>query len=603
MAKKFDEITFEVIKNALESIAEEMALVIMRTAHSAICRDSLDYSTAVCDCQGRIVAQGLMTALHLGSFPFAMKALIKNFNNDINPEDIFAVNDPYGGGGMHLPDIYVIKPIFYEKSLVGYATTLVHHTDIGGITPGGTAVHATEIFQEGLRIPMLKMQDAGKQNETLIKIIEKNVRVPKKVLGDLQAQIAACNTAEKGFIELLERYGVKELNFYIEEIHNYAELVMKEEISSLPDGNYSFNDFIDGYGEDPSPIIFKVNVEICGEKVIVDWSGTSPQVNCAINAPGPFIYSATYLAFRCLLRTEIPNSEGYLRPIKVIAPAGSIVNPHFPAAANARGITGFRALDTLFGALSKAIPERIPAAGEGGATNPAIGGKHGDALFVFTETVLGSWGGRPNFDGIDGLANLAANQSNQPVEFIETENPIEVVHYSLVKNSGGPGKYRGGMAISREWRLLADEAVFTIRSDRRTQLAYGGSEGKKGTPSFNILNRGKQKTILPVLPSESVNLKKGNSVRHIQSGAGGYGNPLERDPELVLEDVLDEKFSIDYVQKEYGVVIDPKTMCMDKESTYKLRKELKGNNKLEEFSHIKQFTKSLGIKLNEINYK
>ena len=171
MAKKFDEITFEVIKNALESIAEEMALVIMRTAHSAICRDSLDYSTAVCDCQGRIVAQGLMTALHLGSFPFAMKALIKNFNNDINPEDIFAVNDPYGGGGMHLPDIYVIKPIFYEKSLVGYATTLVHHTDIGGITPGGTAVHATEIFQEGLRIPMLKMQDAGKQNETLIKNI------------------------------------------------------------------------------------------------------------------------------------------------------------------------------------------------------------------------------------------------------------------------------------------------------------------------------------------------------------------------------------------------------------------------------------------------
>ena len=236
---------------------------------------------------------------------------------------------------------------------------------------------------------MLKMQDAGKQNETLIKIIEKNVRVPKKVLGDLQAQIAACNTAEKGFIELLERYGVKELNFYIEEIHNYAELVMKEEISSLPDGNYRVNDFIDGYGEDPSPINFKVNVEICGEKVIVDWSGTSPQVNCAINAPGPFIYSATYLAFRCLLRTEIPNSEGYMRPIKVIAPPGSIVNPHFPAAANARGITGFRALDTLFGALSKAIPERIPAAGEGGATNPAIGGKHGDAQFVFTETVLG----------------------------------------------------------------------------------------------------------------------------------------------------------------------------------------------------------------------
>ena len=597
MVGKIDPITFEVIKNALDSLADEMALVVMRSAHSAICRDSLDYSTAVCDGQGRMVSQGLMTALHLGSFPFAMRILIEQYREEMGPGDIFATNDPYGGGGMHLPDIYVTKPIFFEGRIEGYATTLVHHTDIGGITPGGTAVHATEIYQEGLRIPLLKLYDRGEPNETLFKFIEKNVRVPKKVLGDLRAQVAACHTAENQFRELLEKYGAPAMRLYMNEMHDYAERVMRDEIRSLPDGACAFTDFIDGFGEDPEPIPFRVKVTVKGDGITVDWTGSSPQVKGAINAPGPWIYSATYVALRSMVRADIPNSEGYMRPIKVIAPVGSIVNPNLPAAANARGITGFRAIDAILGALAKVVPERVPAAGEGGATNPSIGGLWRGEPFVFTEGVSGAWGGRPDRDGIDGLANLAANQSNQPIEMIESDNPIEVVHYGLVKDSGGPGKYRGGMASSREWRLVADEAVFTIRSDRRAHLPYGVAGGKSGTPSWNILNPGPNQKILPVLPRESTQLRQGDSVRHILPGAGGYGDPLERDPRLVLEDVRDEKFSIAYVKREYGVVIDPETLTLDEGATRRLRRrKARGRERdPDPESHVRHFERSLGL--------
>ena len=602
MTRTIDPVTFEVVKNALDSIADEMALVIMRSAHSAICRDSLDYSTAVCDGQGRMVAQGQLTALHLGSFPFAMQILIEQYGDNMRPGDIFAVNDPYGGGGMHLPDIYVTMPIFHEGAVEGYATTVVHHTDVGGITPGATAVHATEIYQEGLRIPLLKLYDEGRPSEMLFKIIEKNVRVPKKVLGDLRAQVAACHAGEKAFLELLGRYGAPVLHDYLDEMHDYAERVMRDEIRSLPDGSYDFTDYIDGFGHDPEPVVFQVKMTVDGDNITADWTGTSPQVKGAINAPGPFIYSATYLTLRCMVRSSIPNAEGYMRPINVIAPPGSIVNPHLPAAANARGITGFRAMDTVFGALAKAVPDRVPAAGEGGATNPSIGGQHNGEPFVFTETVLGSWGGRPDRDGVDGLANLAANQSNQPIEFIESDNPIEIVRYGLVKDSGGPGKYRGGMAITREWRLLADEAVFTIRSDRRRHQPYGLVGGASGTPSFNILNPGKDQKILPVLPRESTDLRKGESICHAQPGAGGYGDPLERDPAVVLEDVLDDKFGLDYVKREYGVVIDTATMTVDAPATRRLRKRkaAAGRRRQGPASHVAHFVRSLGLGLAEI---
>lgn len=550
-----DPITLEVVHNALDSIADEMALVLMRTAFSPVVRDSMDYSTGLCDRHGQMVAQGLTTALHLGSFPDMMAVLCKKYAGKMRDGDLFVLNDPYGSGGMHLPDIYIVKPLFFEGNVEGYATTLVHHTDIGGITPGSTAVHATEIFQEGFRIPLMRLSNAGEENDTLLTLLAANVRVPDRVLGDIRAQIASCHGAARAYATLLERYGCILVRQCIDRLHEISEAQMRETIGALPDGTYRFEDFIDGFGIDPVPISFRVAVIVSGDSVTVDWTGTSPQVAAAINAPGPFIRSATYVAFRCLVSARIPNTVGYMKPIRVVAPEGSIVNPRFPAACNARGIVGFRAIDALMGALAQAAPGRVYAAGEGGATNPSIGGMHEGRPFVFTETILGSWGGRPDSDGLDGAANLAANQSNQPVETLEFNAPIEIVEYALALNSGGPGKFRGGMAVRRTYRILAEQGVFTLRSDRRLHLPYGLQGGYSGTPSYTVILRGGKTTMLPVLPQDKIDVKRGDIIVHVQPGGGGFGNPLERDPALVLEDVLDGRISVEYALGVYGVVV------------------------------------------------
>jgi len=592
MAQSVDPITFEVIKNGLDSIADQMALVLMRTAYSSIVRDSLDFSTAVCDREGRMVAQGLLTALHLGSFPFAMRNLVARHGGRMQPGDIFLFNDPYGSGGMHLPDMYMIKPVFFDGAVEGYATCLVHHTDVGGITPGSIAVHATEIYQEGIRIPLLKLYDGGTLDEKVLSIIAANVRVPLKVLGDMRAQVASVKRGEQSYLDLLGRYGAKEFARYVEALHAHSERMMRAEIAALPDGSYDFVDHIDGFGEAPEPIRFQVCVTIRGEEAHVDWTGTSPQVKAAINAPGPFVYSATYLAFRCLAGRDIPNTEGYMRPITLTVPKGSIVNPDLPGAANARGITGFRAFDTVLGALAKAVPHRIPGASEGGATNFGVGGINGGEQYVFAESVMGAWGGRSDRDGIDGAANLAANQSNQPIELIEAENPLRVRRYGFVPNSGGPGKFRGGMALLRQYEFLAGDGLMTFRTDRRAHLPYGVNGGSVGSPCINVLNPGKRQRILPVLPMQGYQVGPRDQFCHVMAGAGGNGDPLARDPELVLADLLDERITSSYAREIYGVVLRAKKKLVDVDKTATLRSKL-ANSKRRPDEHLSHFRTAL----------
>jgi len=441
------------------------------------------------------------------------------------------------------------------------------------LTPGSTAVHATELFQEGLRIPLMRLVDDGKENETLLTLIAANVRVPERVLGDLRAQVAACRGAAQGFTRLLERYGPDVVHACIARLHEISELQMRETLRSLADGTYAFEDFIDGFGEHPEPIRFRVAVTVHGDEVTVDWTGSSDQVPAAINAPGPFIRSATYVAFRCLVNSRIPNTVGYMRPITVVAPRGSIVNPDFPAACNARGIVGFRAIDTLMGALAQVARGRVYAAGEGGATNPSIGGSLAGRRFVFTETILGAWGGRPTQDGLDGAANLAANQSNQPVERLEADAPIAIVRYELARNSGGPGRNRGGMAVCRSYRILADSGVFTLRSDRRSHLPYGLEGGYSGTPSYTLLLRDGRSVMLPVLPQDKIDVRRGDVIIHVQAGGGGFGDPLERDAQAVLEDLLDDRITPQYAQQVYGVVA--RADAVDVDATRELRARLR----------------------------
>jgi N-methylhydantoinase B len=575
LTRRADPITFEVIKYNLDSIADQAAITLFRSAYSAIVRDSLDYSTAIFDGAARMLAQGLTTPMHIGSFPDAMRKLMDKFGDRIYEGDVFILNDPYSSGGMHLPDVYIIKPVFFDGERVAFTTTLTHLADVGGITPGSNPVHSTEIFQEGLRIPVLKLYERGEPNQTMLEILGMNTRLPVKLMGDVRAQLAGCRTAEKAMLELFGRYGRDELSFYFSELIDYSERAMRAELASLPDGDYEFTDYIDGLGEDPEPIVFQVKVTIKGDELWVDWSGTSEQVQAGINAPFPFTKAATYLVARLLVRGDLPNSEGYFRPLHTFAPEGSILNPSEPAACATRGITGMRAVDTLLGALAAAVPDRVPACGGGDNYWPTFGGYEDGKPFVHVESVMGAWGGRPIRDGISGGPHPGANQPNQPVEMVEAKHPIEITEYSITKDASGPGRWRGGNGVVREYRLRAEEAVLTVRTARRSALAYGLHGGKPGTPAYNILNPGPDQRILPTLPMEAIRLKRDDVLRIELAGAGGWGDPLEREPARLLEDVLDDKLTLEHVRREYGVVIDPSTMSVDHTATDELRAEMR----------------------------
>lgn len=556
MNASVDPITAQVIRNALSSISDEMALVIMRTAHSAIVRDSMDYSTGLCDRHGRIIAHGMTMALHLGSFPDAMKRLVEEMGDRTFPGDVFIFNDPYVAGGMHLPDVYIVKPLFVRDELEGYACTLVHQTDMGGIAPGSTAVYAQEIFQEGMRIPVLKLYERGRPNETFFKLMALNNRLPEMVAGDMRSQIAAVSNADRAFVRLVEKYGSATFRAFVEEMHRRAEEMMRAEIARIPDGTYSFTDYVDGLGENPEPIVLQLALRVEGDRITIDWTGTSGEVKGAINCPIPFTKAAGYLAVKCVLDSDIPNFEGFTRAIRTVAPEGSIVNPRPPAACAARALMGWRMLDTLFGALGKILPDATPAAGEGGVTFPVIAGRHQGKAFVCTETLAGAGGALRWRDGEHGIPNPGGNITNQPVEMIEAQFPVRITRYALVRNSGGPGRFRGAPAFVREYRLLADEAGLIMRSDRRRHLPYGVDGGYPGTPSYNIVNPGPQQKVLPVMPMLQVPLKAGDLFCHISAGGAGNGDPLERDVEAVMEDLLLDIVTPAYAADVYGVVVD-----------------------------------------------
>ena len=570
---KFDPFLREVIKYAFDAIADNMALTLMRTSHSGIVRDSLDFSTALSDATGQTIAQGVCTPMHLGCFQDALKNVINSFKEKIYQDDVFIFNDPFAAAGQHLPDIYITSPVFHNSRIVAWATALAHHSDVGGIVAGSNALGAHEIFQEGLRLPVVKFLERGVPNQALWDVITLNVRTPEKVLGDLQAQIAACKSCEKELGDLFDRYGVETVLQYADNLQDYAEELTKSEIRKVPNGIYSFTDHIDGLGKDPQPVVLNVKVTVEDEAVIVDWEGTSKQVPGGINPSFPFTKSCAYAALRSILDADIPNCEGFSRPITVKAPLGSLLNPKFPAPCGARGITGYRMIDCLFGALSSAVPDNVTADTTGGSTLPTISGYINGKAYVFCETFMGTWGGTSKHDGQEGVPHMGANQSNVSVEMIEQDYPIRINQYGLVPDTGGAGQYRGGLALMREYESLHDGALLNVRSDKRDFPPHGLFNGKNGKPSKNILNPDSKHKILPVLMTEVETLNRGDVFRHIMAGGGGYGDPLKRTPELVLKDVIEEKVTIAGAREDYGVVIIKKAeeFIIDSIATKKLR--------------------------------
>ena len=492
----------------------------------------------------------------------------------MQPEDMYIMNDPFDGG-MHLPDIFIFKPIFWEGERIAFAATICHHADVGGRVPGSNASDSTEIYQEGLRIPPMKLYDQGELNETLWMLVEKNVRIPVQVFGDLRAQLAACHIAERQFLELIERYNVDNVRIYMEEIIDYAERLTRAAVSKLPDGCFSFEDWIDDDGIDlDRPIRLYVTITKKGDQMHVDWEGSSKQVKGAINNTLSFTKAASYTGIRSILPDGIPNNEGVFRVINVTAPAGTIANSVLPAACAARGLTGFRMVDCMLGALAKMCPEKVCAASDGGNSGVSIGGYDADRKpYIYVDFACGTWGGRPWADGLQGNSNMFANMASQSVEVIEAEQPVEILAYEFLPDRAGAGKFRGGAPYYREYRFTEREAVLQVRTDRSRFRPYGLFGGQPGQRSANYLNPEDANVKLSSKPT--MNITNGDVLRHELAGGGGWGDPLERYPDLVCKDVRDELVSIKSARENYGVVFTDDGRAVDTDATAALRNTLR----------------------------
>ncbi|OLC16515.1 MAG: hypothetical protein AUH29_05045 [Candidatus Rokubacteria bacterium 13_1_40CM_69_27] len=567
-----DSITLGVIWGALHSIAVEVGTTVHRTAYSEQAREGQDFSVAVFDRAGRMVAQGPYSPGHMGAMSFAVEnALAAHPVETLRPGDAILLNDPLLGSG-HLPDFFITQPAFHRGELVGFTVNILHHTDVGGQRPGSQGVQGIfDYFQEGLRIPPTKVWKEYTEDAGVVGIIAANTRTPEKVLGDLRAQRSALRLGELRLIELCERYGRPTVFAAMDEIIARSEANMRAAIGQVSDGVYTFEDFLDDYGPGTDPLRIFVTVRVDGDTMVIDYEGSSPQTPSGMNSYINYTRSYSYAAVKCLTDPGGPMNEGALRPMTVKAPEGSFLNPRPPAGGGPRAIICYRTFEAVIGALAPALPQRVVAASSHFA-NPTFGGwdRGRSRRFVAYELVLSGTGARAAKDGCEAMAS-AFNASNIPVEAQEANQPIVVERFELTRDSAGAGKFRGGCGIRRDLRFLADEGQLTNLSERQKFAPYGLFGGQPGKLARTVINPGPGEQV--VHGKESREFVYGDVISFQQSGAGGYGDPSERDPARVLEDVLDDYVSIEAAGAEYGVVITGHGLDLrvDAEGTRRLR--------------------------------
>jgi N-methylhydantoinase B len=556
-AADLDIVTMQLIERRLTSIADEMMYTLVRTARSTAAVHEYDCSAALLDASGALLAQGQASAGHMGAMRAVVPSILAKFGAHINPGDVFIVNDPREGG-MHLPDIYAVKPVFDARVLVAFAGTLIHHVDVGGRTPGGVAPDARSIFEEGLSIPIVKLYERGRINRTAVEFMRANVRMPDTLLGDIQGQVAACAIGEEGVLALVAEHGRVRLGEYVAYLFDYTERLTRAIITSWPDGEYCFVDHLDDDGISGKPVRFEVRVVIAGDEVTIDFTGTSPQVQGAFNGSEAHTVACAMIPVRYALATDIPSNDGYFRPVRVIVPAGSIGNPRHPAARGARGATGRRLEEVVLGALGKALPGLLPACPAGDVDMLRFGRVLADGQSqVVSDNVWGVPGGRPSSDGPDGLATSGRSIANVPVELLERSFPLRVLRYGFCPDTGGAGRFRGGLAIEREWEILADEVSVTVRSDRRRFPPWGVASGAAGSPSSNQLYCAADRSVTELASKINRTLYRGDRLVHRTAGGGGYGSVAQRDPDAVRSDVREGKLTIEAARTVYGVTIAP----------------------------------------------
>jgi N-methylhydantoinase B len=518
----------EIFKNLYHSVAEEMGAALRRSAFSPNIKERRDYSCAVFDGQGRVVAMGDHMPVHLGSMPFSVAAAIEAL--PLGPGDIAMLNDPYAGG-THLPDITLVMPVMAgSQRPLFYVANRAHHSDIGGAQPASMGL-TEDIYQEGLRIPPVLLARRRKIERDALALLLANVRTPREREGDLTAQIAACRLGERRLAELHQKYGIRKTVFYLDQLQNYSARLMEDALGRIPDGVYRAEDFLDDDGYDARPIRIAVTIHMDRRRARVDFTGSAPACRGNINAVMAITRSAVYYVFRCLLGEDVPACAGLMAPIAVIAPEGTVVNARPPSAVAAGNVeTSQRIVDVLLRALSKALPERIPAASSGSMNNISFGGvqpRTGEP-FAYYETIAGGMGARPTADGLSGVHTHMTNSLNTPVEALETVLPVRVLRYSLRPGSGGAGRFRGGDGIVREMEFLAPVRG-TILSDRRRIAPYGlqgGRPGKKGKNQLIVREKFRGRRITELPSKASFTAPEGSILRVETPGGGGWGTPL-----------------------------------------------------------------------------
>jgi N-methylhydantoinase B len=557
-----DPATFEIVKNSFYKIAEEMRVVLAKTAYSPLLKSAGDYSCGVFDAQGEMVAQGPDLPIHLGSMPDAVRAVVAAFGADVHDGDVFVHNDPYFGGS-HLPDVNVVRPAFHDGRLLGYACLRAHWPDVGSATPGSYGA-VTEIFGEGLRLPPLRLFNRGVLNVDLEKIILANVRTPDERRGDLGAQLAATLRATTRLEALAERYGGGTLIGYMAQVMDYSDRLMRAALKDLSDGEGSFEDVCDGDGiaddETGRDAQFRIRLSVkkTGDRLIVDFAGTDPQVKGPMNAP----LSVTASGIFCGLKTAIdpnnliPPNSGCWRSIEIRARKGSVVNAEFPApVVYANHEMSHRVADMVMGALASFLPQQVMACSQGTSAILTLGGvdPRSGRHYVSYETVKGGYGARPNKDGINCIASGISNTMNTPVEIMETAFPVRIERYEINPDSGGPGGYRGGCGARRVWRLLEGaDAIGALCMERMTSPPFGLLGGEAGAAAVVRLTTPDGAT--RDLPSKGAfAAPAGSLVDMITPGSGGFGPVAERDPAAIGRDLLDGYVSTASAARDYGV--------------------------------------------------
>jgi N-methylhydantoinase B len=521
MSRAFDPIRLEVHKNLFASIAEEMGVALCRTGYSPNIKERRDFSCAIFDGSAEMIAQAAHIAVHLGSMPLSVKSAVAR--KAMGPGDVVVLNDPFEGG-THLPDLTMVSPVVPERESAPlfYVANRAHHADIGGISPGSLPL-STEVFQEGLRIPPVALAEGGAIQRDVLAIILANVRTPREREGDLIAQIAANAIGERRLLEACVRYGVGEVRRSMDALKDYAERMVRAALAAIPDGTYAFEDRLDDDGSGSGPVRIAVTIAVRGDEAEIDFTDSGPQVGGGVNAVYAVTLSAVFYVFRSILGSDIPSNAGIMRPLAVRTRPGTVVDALFPAAVAAGNVeTSQRITDVLLGALSRAIPGRIPAASAGTMNNLTVGGidpRTGSA-FTYYETIGGGSGATPDRDGASAVHTHMTNTMNTPVEALEHAYPLRVRRYAIRRDSGGRGRYRGGDGITREVEFLAP-ATATILSERRLFPPYGLEGGEPGAPGENILVRGGNETVLP--GKAAVAVAPGDRLIIATPGGGGYG--------------------------------------------------------------------------------